>query len=99
VLNLVGGFHSLGTLLAVGLMMLPAAGARLWTRDITGMLGVALLAGTGSGYFGLLFSYHVGVPAGPSIILAAGAFYLVSLAFGRQGGFVRHLVPSRHLEA
>ena len=31
VLNLVGGFHALGTLLAVGMMMLPAAAARFWT--------------------------------------------------------------------
>ena len=35
VLNLVGGFHALGTLLAVGMMMLPAAAARFWARDIT----------------------------------------------------------------
>src|SRR5712671_6240771 len=35
VMNLVGGFHALGTLLAVGLMMLPAAVARFWARDIT----------------------------------------------------------------
>ena len=31
VLNLVGGFQALGTLLSVGLMMLPAAAARFWT--------------------------------------------------------------------
>ena len=36
VLNLVGGFHALGTLLAVGMMMLPAIAARFWTRDIDG---------------------------------------------------------------
>ena len=33
-MNLVGGFHALGTLLAVGVMMLPAVIARLWARDI-----------------------------------------------------------------
>ena len=31
VLNLVGGFQALGTLLAVGMMMLPAAAARFWS--------------------------------------------------------------------
>ena len=36
VMNLVGGFHALGTLLAVGIMMLPAVTARFWARDITG---------------------------------------------------------------
>lgn len=99
VMNLVGGFHALGTLLAVGLMMLPAAGSRLWTQDLTKLLILSVIAGMMSGYAGLLASYHFEVPAGPSIILAAGAFYLVSLAFGRDGGFIRRLVPARHLEA
>jgi hypothetical protein len=38
VVNLVNGFHALGTLLAVGLMILPAGIARFWSRDITGMM-------------------------------------------------------------
>ena len=39
VINLVSGFHALGTLLAVGIMILPAVTARFWARDITGMIG------------------------------------------------------------
>lgn len=35
VLNLIGGFHALGTLMVVGLMILPAAAARFWTEEIT----------------------------------------------------------------
>ena len=38
VMNLVGGFQALGTLLAVGIMMLPAVTSRFWARDITGMI-------------------------------------------------------------
>ena len=34
VLNLVAGFHALGTLMAVGLMMLPAVAARFWASTI-----------------------------------------------------------------
>src|SRR5215831_2226785 len=34
VVNLVAGFQALGTLMAVGLMMLPAAAARFWVRDL-----------------------------------------------------------------
>ena len=40
VVNLVGGFQALGTLLAVGLMILPAASARLWTRELGPLIGV-----------------------------------------------------------
>ncbi len=99
VVNLVNGFHALGTLLAVGIMMLPAAAARFWARDVTTMIVVATASGIISGYAGLLLSYQVGVPAGPAIILTAGILYLASVLFGRVGGLVRQAFPGRHLEA
>ena len=99
VLNLVGGFQALGTLLAVGLMMLPAFTARFWTRDITAMIVSAVVVGALAGYFGLLLSFHAGVAAGPAIILVAGALYLGSVLFGRVGGILRQLFPKQHLEA
>ena len=79
VMNLVGGFHALGTLLAVGLMMVPAVVARFWARDVTAMIGVAVATAVLSGYCGLLASFHAGLPAGPAVILTAGGFYFVSL--------------------
>src|SRR5215471_20976748 len=99
VMNLVGGFHALGTLLAVGLMMLPAAAARFWARDITLMIAVAVAIGILSGYCGLLLSFHSGLPAGPAIILVAGAAYAGSVLLGSVGGLLRRGIPRRHLEA
>ena len=99
VVNLVSGFHALGTLLAVGLMMLPAAVARFWTRDVTLMIVIATASGVVAGYFGLLLSYQTGVASGPAVILVAGALYVASLLFGRVGGLLRQAFPGRHLEA
>ncbi|MFK8249926.1 metal ABC transporter permease [Ancylobacter terrae] len=99
VLNLVGGFHALGTLLAVGLMMLPAAAARFWVTDLTAMVATATLIALGSGALGLLVSYHAGVPSGPAVILVAGCVYALSVLFGPIGGLLPRLVPRRHLEA
>jgi zinc/manganese transport system permease protein len=99
VLNLVGGFQALGTLLAVGLMMVPAVTARFWSRDITTMILIAVLVGALSGYAGLLLSFHAGIAAGPAIILVAGALYLGSVLAGPVGGVLRQLFPKRHLEA
>ena len=99
VLNLVGGFHALGTLLAVGLMMLPAAASRFWSADITMMTVTATAIGMLSGATGLLLSYHVELPAGPAIILVAGGAYIGSLFFGREGGLLWLALPRRHLEA
>jgi zinc/manganese transport system permease protein len=99
VVNLVSGFHALGTLLAVGIMMLPAATGRFWARDVTLMILVAAVSGVISGYAGLLISFHTGVPSGPAIILVAGALYVLSLLFGQVGGVVMQVLPRRHLEA
>lgn len=97
VLNLVAGFHALGTLLAVGMMMLPAAAARLWSRDMATMILIAALQAIAASYFGLVFSYWVGLPSGPVIILAAGALYFIALIFGTAGGLWTQLRPRRHL--
>jgi zinc/manganese transport system permease protein len=99
VINLVGGFHALGTLMAVGLMMLPAAAARFWARRIGPMLLTATLIGLLSSLAGLLASYHANLPTGPSIILAAGLLYLLSIGFGTAEGLVLRLLPRRHLHA
>lgn len=99
VMNLVGGFHALGTLLAVGMMMLPAAIARFWARDITAMIVIAVAAGSFAGVAGLLLSFHASVPSGPAIILVCGALYVASLLFGRIGGWLPRAFPGRHLEA
>ena len=99
VINLVSGFQALGTLLAVGLMILPAGIARFWSRDISGMICVAVVSAMLSGYAGLVLSFQTRIPSGPAIILVAAALYIASVLFGRVGGVVRQLFPGRHLEA
>lgn len=84
VLTLVGGFQAMGTLMAVGLMMLPAATARFWAAELWSLAAVATLLAVLSGWGGLLLSYHANWPSGPAIVLLAGAFYLLSLALGRR---------------
>jgi zinc/manganese transport system permease protein len=99
VLNLVGGFHALGTLLSVGMMMLPAAAARFWSAEVTLMIAIATLIGILSGIGGLLLSFYAELPAGPAIILTAGVVYLISLCLGPEGSLIHLARPRRHLEA
>ena len=96
VLNLVAGFQALGTLLAVGIMMLPAASSRFWSRDLGGMVLVAVLIASLSSAVGLLVSYHYSLPSGPAIILAAGVIHLLSIAAGPVGGLLPRLIPVPH---
>ena len=98
VVNMVAAMQALGTLMAVGLMMLPAASARLWTISIGRMIGVAVLIAVAASIAGLLISYHADLPSGPSVILAAGALYIGSILFGANGGLLRRFLPRPHLE-
>lgn len=91
VLNLVAGFQALGTLLAVGLMILPAAAARFWTQSVQGMCLCATAIGLASSGGGLLLSYHASVPSGPAIILSAGAIYLASLILAPRGAVMSRM--------
>jgi zinc/manganese transport system permease protein len=99
VLNMVSGFQALGTLMAVGLMMLPATAARFWVRQVWSLIFVATLTALISGYVGLVLSYQFNLPSGPSIVLVAGGIYLISLAIGPRDGILLHLLMRRHLRS
>jgi zinc/manganese transport system permease protein len=63
------------------------------------MMLVSVVIGIVSGFSGLLLSFHAELPAGPAIILSAGAIYVMSLVLGREGGLLWLAWPGKHLEA
>ena len=94
VMTLVAGFQVLGTLIVVGIMMLPAASARFWVHSASNQMICAGLLGALTSYLGLLLSFHVDVPASPAIILMAGLVYFISIFFGRHGGILQAIKQS-----
>lgn len=90
VINLVAGFQTLGTLMAVGLMMLPAVSARLWHDTLPAQLLNASAQAALAGVAGLLLSYHLDTPSGPTIIGCAGALYAASLLLAPGGCLPRY---------
>jgi zinc/manganese transport system permease protein len=99
VLNLVAGFQALGTLMSVGLMILPAASARFWAQGIGAMIGVAVLVAIIASIAGLYLSYYFSLPSGPAIILVAGGLYMSSVILGKQGSLIVRYIPRQHLES
>ena len=97
VVNLVAGFQTLGTLMAVGLMMLPAVSARLWHDNLPAQLANASAQAAVASYLGLLLSYHFNTPTGSTIIGCAGALYLASLLFAPGGWLPRLRVQSHRV--
>ncbi|MCZ2203928.1 metal ABC transporter permease [Bartonella sp. A05] len=85
VLNLVGGFQSLGTLLSVGIMMIPAIAARFWFSNLGFICILSIIFGIISSVFGLLLSFHMSLPSGPAIIIVAGFIYLLSCLTSPRG--------------
>lgn len=98
VINLVAGFQTLGTLMAVGLMMLPAVSARLWHDTLPAQLANAGAQAMAAGYAGLLLSYHFDTPSGPTIIGCAGALYFASLLLA-PGGWLPRTFARTHRTA
>ncbi len=88
VANLVSAFQAMGTMMAVGLMMLPATSARFWVKDLSAMAALAVAIGAVSGVLGLLLSYHFELPSGPAIILVCSGLYLLSVFFGIRDGIL-----------
>ncbi|MCP5280163.1 MAG: metal ABC transporter permease [Rhodoferax sp.] len=91
VINLVAGFQTLGTLMAVGLMMVPAVSARLWHDTLPAQLVNASAQAMLASVAGLLLSYHLDAPSGPTIIGCAGVLYGLSLMFAPAGWLARCL--------
>jgi zinc/manganese transport system permease protein len=87
--NLVAGFLTLGTLMSVGLLVLPAASARFWSRDLGPQMVLSAMFGAVACTAGLLLSFHAELPTGPAIVLSAGALYVISLVMGRYGSLLR----------
>ena len=79
VLCVVAGFVALGTLMSVGLMMLPAIASRHWSNSLQGQVRASVAIAVLASAAGLLLSYHTDIPAGPAIVLTAGALWMLSL--------------------
>ncbi|RAI59122.1 metal ABC transporter permease [Roseicella frigidaeris] len=97
VLNLIAAFQALGTLMSVGLMMLPAIAARHWATRVGGIVYAAVAIAALSAYAGLLLSFHADVPSGPAVVLAAGLAWLVSVLLGPVDGLLPRFWRRPHL--
>jgi zinc/manganese transport system permease protein len=95
VLCVVAGFAALGTLMSVGLMMVPAVAARHFSARLSGQVGAAVAMALLSSLAGLLLSYHADVPAGPAIVLTAGVLWLGGMLLGPQASLRARLAAGR----
>ncbi|MCM3921384.1 metal ABC transporter permease [Frankia sp. AiPs1] len=77
--TVVTSLPAVGTIMAVALIVGPAATARLWCSRTSTMTAVAMGVGVASGVLGLAVSEQWNVAAGGAIVLSVAAFFMVSL--------------------
>ncbi len=99
VLCVVSGFVALGTLMSVGLMMLPAIGARHWSASLAGQIRASVVLAILSSVVGLLLSYHTDIPAGPAIVLTAGAAWIAGTLCGPHASLRESMSGHRRVNA
>jgi zinc/manganese transport system permease protein len=92
VLSLVASFQILGTLMSLGLMILPAIAGRFWTNNIDIAIPFSIIVASVSSLAGLLMSYHLSVPTGPAVVLVTGAVCVFSIVFGRYGSVRTYMI-------
>ena len=81
--------QSVGLVLAVGILIIPAASARFWTVSIHSMLIASAVIGCLSGWLGSVASAIIPrVPTGPVIVLICGLWFLFSFICGPNGGIL-----------
>ncbi len=83
-------FYSVGTLLALGLLMIPALLAKIAVKSIDQQIRWGLVFGILMSFLGLMASVGLDWPTGPTIILAGGVLF--GLVISGKPSFARFLV-------
>ncbi len=77
--TVVTSLPAVGTIMAVALIVGPAATARLWCSRTATMTAMAIVVGVAAGVIGLTVSEQWNVAAGGAIVLSVAAFFVASL--------------------
>lgn len=81
VINIVASCQALGTLMALGMMLLPAITVRLLTQKFSRLVMGSMLLGVMGSYAGIILSYHFNLASGPLIIFCFGLCFLIVFLF------------------
>ena len=75
--SVVVSLRTVGSLMAIAMLVTPAATARLITRDVFRMTLVSVMVGVSTALVGFMLSYHLNASPGATISLTASAAFVV----------------------
>jgi zinc transport system permease protein len=73
--------RSVGVILVIALLTLPASTAQLLSRRFKNIIYIATILAVFSNIFGIFLSYYLNLPTGPVIIFIAAILYIAVWAF------------------
>lgn len=86
VLVLITSVNAFGTLLSISFAILPALAARSWANSMVSIMFASFIFGVLACVGGMVLTLHIEyAPTGPTMVLFAGAIWLVSYLLGPFG--------------
>jgi ABC-type Mn2+/Zn2+ transport system permease subunit len=97
VLAMISSLQAVGVILALGMLIAPAATIYLLSDSLATMFWAGGILGSAGSCIGLLISFWLNLPSGPCIVLVLGGVFLLAYLFSPRYGIVPKLLRPRHL--
>ncbi len=91
----VASLQTVGIILVVAMLIVPASTAYLLTESLPRMILLAAVLGVLSSAGGLYFSFSYNLPSGAAIVLVGAAGFLVAFLFAPTHGVIRRQLSAR----
>lgn len=92
----VSSFESVGAILVVGMLIIPAATAYLLTNRLGVMIGLSVAVGIVSAVAGYLISYALDASIAGCIVSVAGILFILALILAPKNGLIARFARRRH---
>ncbi len=97
VLSMISSLQAVGVILALGMLIAPAATIYLLSDSLNTLFWAGGILGSVGSCAGLLISYWLNLPSGPCIVLVLGLVFLLAYLFSPKYGVVLKVFHPRHL--
>ena len=92
---IVGSLQTVGIILVLSMLIIPAAAAKLVTKTFINSIRVSIIFGAAASVTGLYLSYFFNIPSGPTMsLVATGIFIVAFISSTLRSKFRGNLVPS-----
>lgn len=97
VLTMISSLQAVGVILALGMLIAPAATIYLFSDSFSTLFWGGGLLGVATSWIGLLASYWLNLPSGSCIVLVMGLVFLAALILSPRYGILAKWLRPHHL--